>query len=362
MVQLILVIAFVAGEIWFYQHCARPSLQWAGARRSAYTLGFMASVVSCCAFVGSFEASEILHGTSAWIRPLLAIATVAGAVDALAWARPEWIVQLTGGPDPIVLAARRASAPVSDRFGPVVRRVDVRRFASRWWIIAAAALAAQLSGELGLALVRLATGAIGGTSGHVVPVIEPYVVVLFGVIPGTIILSRGFSGRLFERPEAVAVGFTLLWSSVGGSIALSIADPVLRVFFGSAWVHAQARNQVIQAPFEALASAAILVPIEFFVWVNYASTRTKAAWRRLWRLTDGWQSDDPAAIAGVRGALVHLRRSRTAETWGLSTAVEGLARMWLGDPVHPDDDAQALAEAINREATVLFGPPIRGQT
>jgi hypothetical protein len=36
--------------------------------------------------------------------------------------------------------------------------------------------------------------------------------------------------------------------------------------------------------------------------------------------------------------------------------------MWLGDPVHPDDDAQALAEAINREATVLFGPPIRGQT
>jgi hypothetical protein len=98
-----LTVIFVAIQVWFYPHCVRPGLAWAGGRPAAFWLGAAACVVCAVAFVGMAYLGNVPHSFRGWYRPIQGLTVVAFVVEVVAFFAPTWVVRLTGGPAPATL-------------------------------------------------------------------------------------------------------------------------------------------------------------------------------------------------------------------------------------------------------------------
>ena len=96
MIQLACGVAVIPMVLWFYPHCARPSLAHAHARPAAFLitqLGTVAGVVIGVTYIA--DALGFLPRSAAVVGLVL---MAAWAPAALAYLRPMWVVRATGGP------------------------------------------------------------------------------------------------------------------------------------------------------------------------------------------------------------------------------------------------------------------------
>ena len=61
LVTLAITVPMIGGALWFYPHCVRPSLAVAGARRAAFTVGFVRAARSAALTRGGGSESERLE-------------------------------------------------------------------------------------------------------------------------------------------------------------------------------------------------------------------------------------------------------------------------------------------------------------
>jgi hypothetical protein len=96
MVQLGLGAGMAMLLTWFYPHCARPALAFAGSRPLGFWLALAGAVIGAVAWIGSpvldaLGAEELAEATG----PLRYV----GGLALLGYVRPTWLVRLAGGPD-----------------------------------------------------------------------------------------------------------------------------------------------------------------------------------------------------------------------------------------------------------------------
>jgi len=99
MISLAIDIVFVALLAWFYPHCIRPSLDWYHARPNAYRLGAFSCILAAVSFTATAAIAELLPAQRVWIAPIGGVTAIGFAIAAISWARPRWIVRVTGGPE-----------------------------------------------------------------------------------------------------------------------------------------------------------------------------------------------------------------------------------------------------------------------
>ena len=244
---------------------------------------------------------------------------------------------------------------LSSNRGSPQRMTDIRRFASRWPAIMVAAVLAQICGEVGTALVRAVTGmsGLGSTA-----LTERLLIIIFGAIPGTLILSFWFTARIWNWAEAAVAAFSTSWSFIIGPAFFAIGDVILRAALGDAWVHLRTGSIAVREPFWAAGIALVMAPAEYLLWSSMSRSRTRAIYASILRSVREGDSNDPGRARIVLQGVSALRRVETSVTARLSTAVCEWATLWLGHPegffVTPDADP---ADIVDREVVALFGLP-----
>ena len=96
LIQLACGVAVIPMALWFYPHCARPSLVSRHARTGAFVLaqvGTMAAVLAGALFIG--DAIGTMPREAARAALVLIVLWLPAP---LAYLRPAWLVRATGGP------------------------------------------------------------------------------------------------------------------------------------------------------------------------------------------------------------------------------------------------------------------------
>jgi hypothetical protein len=229
---------------------------------------------------------------------------------------------------------------------------DLGPFARRLPAIILAAVLAQLSGDLGTAVVRALTGMSGSGSSAIV---ERVLTVGFALALPTLILSHWFAPDRWSWPEAFVVASSTFLSFWSGPLLYGLGDLLFRVLTGGGSI--QLRGNYGTSLFWAVGIAIVIAPAEYFVWTSSARARMRAVYSRIRKSTVDVDSSDPVRAARVRQYLTNVTRVETSETARLGGAMRTWYRIWLDHPEGTFDESFAEpADAVDREAEALYRP------